>query len=157
MRHVPLASASPRVGTVATGVAVVAQRVVTVLLDVVTGRPELPTLQLRPVGPASGRGCVPTRAEALANDPLEREPEVLREQRVDQRVDRAVAVPQPKQDREHQRMDAVLAERHHQVHREERQPTKNESPNDNPQCLRRFGLHAKPFHLRLDVPLTHPL
>jgi len=55
-----------------------------------------------------------------AYDPLEREPEVLAEQRVDHRVDGAVAVAQPEHDGEQSGLYARGAECPDQVHGEER-------------------------------------
>lgn len=61
-------------------------------------------------------------AQAAADDALEGEPEVVAEQRVQTGVDGRVAVAQPEEDREDQRVDALDAERAHHVHGEEWQP-----------------------------------
>lgn len=63
---------------------------------------------------AGGRPTAPP-----AYDPLEREPEVLAEQRVDHGVDGAVAVAQPEHDGEQGRLYARRAESPDQVHGEE--------------------------------------
>lgn len=95
------------------------------------------------------------RAEALANDALERKAEILGEQRIDHWIDGRVAVAQPKEERKHQRLDAVVAERAYQVHGEEWQPADDEQADDDGQRFGRLRFHAEPFHLRLDIPLAH--
>lgn len=96
------------------------------------------------------------RAEEPADEPLEREPEVLGEERVDHRVDRRVAIAEPKQDRKERFVDAVFAERPDQVHREEGQPTQDEQAHDDGERFGRLRLHPEPLDLRLNVPLAHP-
>lgn len=140
-------SSSPGVRRLAARIALVAQRVAG-LLHVVAGRPELPPLQLRPVrAPSRRRRRVPALAEARADDALEREPEVLGEERVDQRIDGAVAVAQPEEHGEEERGDALLAERADEVHGEEGQPAEDEAADDDPQRFGRFGFHPEPLHL----------
>lgn len=122
------------------------------------GRPAVGA-QLRHVRSPATAGCrlfeSMTRAKAFAYDLLERESEVLREERIDHGIDGGVAVAQPEYDREQQRFDAVIAERSDQVHREEWQPTENEQSHNDGQRLGRLRLHAKAFHLRSDVPFSH--
>jgi len=89
-----------------------------------------------------------------AYDPLEREPEVLAEQRVDHRVDGAVAVAQPEHDGEQGGLYARRAKSPYQVHGEEWQPTHDETADDYAQRLGRFGLHPESLHLGLDVSLA---
>lgn len=105
---------------------------------------------------AGHAGRLDGRAPAAppAYNALEREPEVLAEQRVDHRVDGAVAVAQPEHDGEQCGLYARGAERAHQVHGEERQPAHDEAPHDDAQRLGRLGLHPEPLHLGLDVPLA---
>jgi len=98
---------------------------------------------------AGGRPTAPP-----AYDPLEREPEVLAEQRVDHRVDGAVAVAQPEHDGEQSGLYARGAKSPYQVHGEERQPAHDETADDNAQRLGRLGLHPEPLHLGLDVPFA---
>jgi hypothetical protein len=65
-------------------------------------------------------------AEAAINDALEREAEVLREHRINEGIDGAVAVAEPEQNGKQNFVDAVVAERANEVEREERQPAENE-------------------------------
>lgn len=110
---------------------------------------------------AAGRrvtgGCPAARPTAY--DPFERESEVFTEQRIDHRVDGAVAVAQPEHDRKQRGLYARGTERSDQVHGEERQPAYDEAADDYAQRLGRLCLHAEPLNLRLDVPLaaTHHL
>lgn len=100
------------------------------------------------VGVARERLHRPLVAQAAADDALEREPEVVAEQRVQAGVDGRVAVAQPEEDREDQRVDALDAERAHHVHREERQPAQDEAAHDDAQRLGRLRLHPEPLHLQ---------
>jgi hypothetical protein len=93
--------------------------------------------------------------ETLVDDFLEGEPEVSREEGVDDRIDGRVAVAQPEQDGKDQVRDAVLAERPHQVDGEEGQPTEDEAADYQRQGFGRLGLHLEPLHLVLDVALAH--
>lgn len=103
-------SASPRFRLVLRLVAVVRQRV-RALLHVKTRRSRFVDLQLATVRPPARSAALPALAEALADDPLESEPEVFREQRVYERVYGAVAVAEPEEDGKHHGVDAVDAER----------------------------------------------
>jgi len=96
-------------------------------------------------------------AEAATDDALEGEAKVLGEERIDHGIHRRVAVAQPEEDREEQRINAVLAEWPYNIHREERTPAEDEHADDNGQCLGRLCFHAKAFHLRLDIPPAHLL
>lgn len=127
------------------------------MLHVEARRSRFYYLQLTPIRPPPRRAALATLAEALADDPLEREPEVLREQRVYQRVYRAVAVAQPEEDGEHHGVYAVDAERADQVHGEEGQPAEDEAADDDAQGLGGLRLHAEALHLGLDVALAHAL
>jgi len=97
------------------------------------------------------------RAEAPADDPLEGEAEVLGEQGIDHGIHGRVAVAQPEEHREEQRIHAVLAEWPDDVHGEEGAPAEDEHPDDDGQCLGRLGFHAEALHLGLDVPPAHLL
>ena len=90
-------------------------------------------------------------AQALAQNLLESEAEVLAEQSVDARVDGRVAVAQPEEDGEEDRRDALFAEGPDDVHSEERHPAAYESADDDAQRLGGFGLHLEALHLGLDV------
>lgn len=111
---------------------------------------------VRPSPTGWPRDCF-RRAEASADEPLERESEIFGEQRVDHRIDGGIAVPDPEHDRKQQIVDAVVAEGPYQVHGEERKPTQDEQPHDNRQRFGRFGFHPEALHLSLNVPLAHPL
>lgn len=124
-------SSSSGVRGLAARVTLVTQRVAG-LLHVAAGRPELPSLQLRSVRASSGRrGGVAAFAEAPADDALEGEPKVFGEERVDQRVDGTVAVAQPEEDGEEERVYALLAEGANEVHGEEGQPAEDEAADDD--------------------------
>jgi len=96
-------------------------------------------------------------AEAPADDPLEGKAEVLGEQGIDHGVHGRVAVAQPEEHREEQRIHAVLAEWPDDVHGEKGAPAEDEHPYDDGQRLGRLGLHAESLHLGLDVPPAHLL
>lgn len=68
-------TASPRFRMIGQGIAVVAQRI-GVCMNVEARGPVLP-LKLRSVGAPPGGAALPVFAEARADDPLEREPEVF--------------------------------------------------------------------------------
>lgn len=148
--------ASPRIRGLPARIAVVAQRVAR-LLDVVAGRPELATLQLGTVRTPPRGALFPARAEALAYYPLEREPEVFREQRVNYGVYHAVAVTQPEHHREQEIVYARVAECPDQVHGEERQPAEDEAADYDAEGFGRLRFHPEALHLSLDVPLSHAL
>lgn len=119
-----------------------------------TAQAIVPREELLPRGELAAVAASPQRirsllAQAVADDLLEGEAEVLAEQRVDARVYGRVAVAQPEQHAEHRRVDASGAERAHQVHREERQPAQDEAAHDYRQRLRRLRLHSDSFHLVL--------
>lgn len=125
-------------------------------LRVVTGRSELPALHLGAVGAPPRRGAAgPALAEAPADDLFERKAKVFGKQRVDQRVDRRVAISEPEEHGEQQGVEAVLAEGAHQVDREERQPAEDEASDDDAQGFGGFGFHAEAFHLGFDVAFAH--
>lgn len=151
--------ASPRLYIIPTWIAVLPQRIITLLrlLHVVTRRPELPPLHLGPVRTASRRRRTLSFANTPADDPLKGEPEVFREQRVDQRIDRAIEVTQPEEDRKDQVGNAGFgrAERPNQVHGEEGQPAEDKTAHYDGQRLGGFRFHPETLHLRLDVPFTH--
>lgn len=73
-----------------------------------------------------------TSAEALADDLLEGEAEVAREQGVDARIDGRIAIAQPEEDGEEGRRDAFGTECPHDVHREEWHPAHDEATYNNP-------------------------
>lgn len=91
-------------------------------------------------------------AEHAAQQILEGVPEVAREQRIDQRIDRGIAVAQPEQHGEQQRLNAFRAEATHQVHGEEWQPAQDEQAHNDGQRFGCFRFDAEAFRLRLDVP-----
>lgn len=115
----------------------------------------LPSGQLAAVA-ASAQRVRSLLAEAVADDLLEGEAEVLAEEGVDAGIYRGVAVAQPEQDAEDRRVDAVRAERTHQVHREEGQPAHDEAAHYDAQRLRGLRLHSYPLHL-LWCGLLHSL
>jgi len=132
-------AASPRVAAVGVAVVVVERRG-----GGFSARAQLATL----VGVARERLDGPLVAQAAADDALEGEAEVVAEERVQTGVDGRVAVTQPEEDREDQRVDALDAERAHHVHREKGQPTQNEPAHDDAQRLGRLRLHPETLHLR---------
>ena len=92
------------------------------------------------VGPATtGRWLRKPRtgAQALADDPLESETEVFREQSINHRIDCRVAVTAPEDYREEHLIDAVLAERADEIKCEERKPAKDETYDDDGESLGR--------------------
>ena len=90
-------------------------------------------------------------AQALAQDLLKGEAEILAEECVDARVDGRVAVAQPEENREQDGRDALRTECAHHIHREEGHPATNESAHDDAQRLGRLGLHFEALHLSLDA------
>lgn len=99
---------------------------------------------------ATSRGIGASHAGAFAaDDPREREAEVLAEEGVDARVYRGIEVAQPEKHAEDGRMDAVREERAQQVHAEEGQPADDETADDDAQRLRRLGLHAESLRLTI--------
>lgn len=126
-------------------------------LRIITRRPELPPLHLRSIRtPPRRSAAVSPLAEALADDPLERETEVLREQGVYQWINCAVAVAQPEEHGKQQGIETVFAEGAYQVDSEKGQPAEYETADDDAQCLRGFGFHPEAFYLRFDIALAHP-
>lgn len=119
------------------------------------GRPHLHVGHVGAAATRAGGAASWATAEAAADDALERESEVLREERIDHGIHSGVAVAEPEDDREDGGIDAVTAEGPDHVDGEEGQPAEDEQTDDNGQSFRRLGLHAEPLHLRLDVPLAH--
>ena len=137
------ASPSPRVGAVGVAVLGGVETARVGALSRLATRAQFATR----VGVARERLHGPLVAQAAADDALEGEPEVVAEQRVQAGVDGRVAVAQPEEDREDQRVDALDAERAHHVHREEGQPAQDEPAHDDAQRLCRLCLHPEPLYL----------
>lgn len=85
--------------------------------------------------------------EAIADDLLEGETELLAEEGVDARIYRGIAVSQPEEHAKDHLVDAITAKALHHVNREERQPTHYETTHDDAQCFGCLRFHADPFHL----------
>ena len=91
-------------------------------------------------------------AKESAQDLLESSAKFSREHGVDERVNGGVAVPEPEDDGEDERGNALFTEGSHKVHGEEGEPAENETADDDAQSLGSLRFHSESSNLILDVP-----
>ncbi|CAG9763518.1 unnamed protein product [Ceutorhynchus assimilis] len=106
-------------------------------------------LQLRSVRSAS-QSVLSVRAKDY---PLEGVSKVFSEQRVNERIEGAVAVTQPEENRKGERIDGVRAKCAHQVHGEKGQPAADETAHYDAKRFGRFGFHPEAFYLESKIIL----
>lgn len=81
---------------------------------------------------------------------LKYSPKVFRKQRIDERVNGRIAVPQPEQHGKEDGLDTFAAKGTNEVHTEEWKPAEDETADYDAEGLCCFGLHSEAFHLEIN-------